>query len=60
MPARYQRWGPYKSEFIYFEVRERLREIELYLDKLAGWLADLVPRGSFKDKAIYLFIVSLI
>lgn len=63
MPVSHQQWGPYESEFIYFDDRETERERdwegerERAIFRQIGWLADVVPRGSFEDKAfIYLFI----
>lgn len=60
MTVSHQQWGQYESEFIYFDDREteRERERESYISaNWLAWLADVVPRGSFEDKAcIYLFI----
>lgn len=56
MPVSHQQWGPYESEFIYFDDRETERERELYFGKLVGWqMLCLVEASRIKHVFIYLF-----
>lgn len=60
MPVSHQQWGPYESEFIYFDDRETERERERAIFRQIGWLGwqmlCLVEASRIKLVFIYLFI----